>query len=635
MPRVPSVSYDAVEPDKVTAQQVTPIASPKLNQLQGLADAFNKFAEPLKRAAIELEDTENDAISLQGFNQLSDDINSIMFSPETGYSNTQGLDAHKNRQKTIQSIRDSYDAVYNQLKTPEQRYLFQSKTTPLLKQTERSIDTHAAQGLRAYNIGEAKAAIDSSTRNAINFAPSVFDMYDPTSKEVVDLGVGQIVASVDASAKLYGIPPNSESGEALRKQHLQIYASGMMNRYLNSQDLVSAQGFLEYARKYDMLTPEQITEYVGVLKNGNQNNISLDYAFQLRAKNPDNLKAQIQDLNGLYQSGQVDADMFDKVNGRLIHMNNQDAQNKAVQKEQVFGEFVDWATNNPQASFFDLPVVLGEKLKQSGQYENALSFINNGNQFTTNPEAYGLFLEIKNNPIMREEFGKLSEAQVYSQYRNLLNNRDFEELKSYHAKLNNKEDAAGAKVLGISDIIDQTAISVSLFGDNTNKILSSGKKMSDKQSAYFYQFKQKLQNYLSDQEKMKPNGQPLTNVETQQLAKQFATEYALNENNSFENFEKGGKGYKMQLGQFETEVVIPPEVESAVIQLLKEGYVPVTDKNIVLMNAYYTQPALRQIIEKEIGNKPSVPQILKELEKITISGGIDIKDSSKSKKRIN
>lgn len=152
----------------------------------------------------------NTSASEDALNNFERDKNSILFNPDSGYYNSQGINAYDGAGKTNEDLGALKRKYADTLSSPESKAMFDKAAGAQLRRSNLDIQRHAAKGLKSWEVATVNASVENTIENSSLYYNSPKDLTLQNAKGRLD---------VHEIANMEGI-----TGEALNER-LQTYDS--------------------------------------------------------------------------------------------------------------------------------------------------------------------------------------------------------------------------------------------------------------------------------------------------------------------------------------------------------------------------------------------------------------------------
>lgn len=206
MPTVPRVTNPTVQTQ--TTQRAVARDLPTNAFGGGFGKAIGTVALQFEAAQKQVDIT----VSENALNQFEREKNDLLFNPQSGYFNSQGLDAMEQSAGTIKKFDELKQRYMENMKSQDARTMFSTAADARIGRDARSVQQHAAKGQRAQDIANQTAASENAVENAA--------LYYANDEELA-ISAGTGAEAVVEKAKMEGISgaPLNERLQTFRSIH--------------------------------------------------------------------------------------------------------------------------------------------------------------------------------------------------------------------------------------------------------------------------------------------------------------------------------------------------------------------------------------------------------------------------------
>jgi len=160
MPQIPAVSGPTVQ------QQVVSQPLARSVDISSGTRALGQAVEGVGQDLFKMRDKQEKAEANSALQSFEQEKNEILFNPDNGYYNTQGRNAvdglepaQKKLDETLKRYRDSFE-------NPRIAGIFDAAANARIVRDQQGMLTHSNKGQRVWDLGNAKAELDTSVNNA-------------------------------------------------------------------------------------------------------------------------------------------------------------------------------------------------------------------------------------------------------------------------------------------------------------------------------------------------------------------------------------------------------------------------------------------------------------------------------------
>ena len=139
---------------------------PGLAQGQQIGEALSAFGQGASALGEQMQ-VEVDEAEVQSAANLYDEYTRGVLDPMKGFPSKLGRDAKDGYEDAVKELEEKRKEFGQRLQNPRQRELYEQYSKQRRDRSRSFLDSHAAKQVRAYNIGEKKAAVDSHAEDYI------------------------------------------------------------------------------------------------------------------------------------------------------------------------------------------------------------------------------------------------------------------------------------------------------------------------------------------------------------------------------------------------------------------------------------------------------------------------------------
>ena len=152
----------------------------------------------------------NTSSAEDALNNFEREKNEVLFNPDTGYYNSQGINAYDGAGATNEELVKLKAKYADQLSSEDAKAMFSKAADTQLRRSNLDINRHAAKGLKSYEVATINASVENTIENSVLYYNSPKDLGVQNAKGRLD---------IQAAAEMEGV-----TGEALNER-LQTYDS--------------------------------------------------------------------------------------------------------------------------------------------------------------------------------------------------------------------------------------------------------------------------------------------------------------------------------------------------------------------------------------------------------------------------
>lgn len=253
--RVPKFAAGTVDGGRYTTGRVVQAQVDPQQQAQTMAQGLARFGAGIGALGEKLQD-EVDEAEVQAAANLFDDYTRTVLDPMKGYRSQVGQAAKDSYESTVQDLEAKRQEFGARLKNSRQRELYERYSRSRSDRTRGAIDSHAAQEVRAYNVGEKQAAVAGKMTDYVGL--TTMDKRDPQAEQRALLELKQAVGDL---ADLSGVGPEQ------RKQLIEDAVYGARENAVGSLIDLDRLDEAERAIASDEFDPAKRSGYTAKLKN--------------------------------------------------------------------------------------------------------------------------------------------------------------------------------------------------------------------------------------------------------------------------------------------------------------------------------------------------------------------------------
>lgn len=198
----------------------------------------------------------------EGDNALLSSIDGVLYDAENGYLGTVDKDAIDGRDAARTAINDAVQKASSAIKTNAGKRMFERAAAARTASALRSIDSHALQQSKAYNVGQAKARSTLAQNAAINTWADPAEYFK--NKETM------------LSEAVYGL--DGAAAELARAEALQGLHAGVLNRMLAQEQYTDVRNYLD--TNADGISAEFRVRVETILKGAENSEFAQQFAMQ-------------------------------------------------------------------------------------------------------------------------------------------------------------------------------------------------------------------------------------------------------------------------------------------------------------------------------------------------------------------
>lgn len=355
----------------------------------GIGDAAQQIA-PVVNAGLDFKkqvDTTNAESALVNFER---DKNDLFFNPESGYFNTQGINAFDGAQGTSQSLDKLKQQYSDGLSSGESKRLFDKAAGAHVSRANADIMRHSAKGFQTYEVATMAAQTENTLENASLY-------WNDPDRLKVQATLGE--QSIIDSAAMQGL------GAEATNEKLQNYRSAFAT---NSITAATASSAAEGQKALDESVKRKLVEgpdkvnldkiiagkfKVEETQFNAQQSVLMASKFNRDHDNRTDIKAEVDKID--------DPVLRKKTMSESMYQFNQKEIAKSEGEEGYYNEGIDFITQGGSAEEFQAANPAAWEGMNAVQRNNMV----NGKHMTTDQVQFNNVMSLPNN-----ELGKLNAA---------------------------------------------------------------------------------------------------------------------------------------------------------------------------------------------------------------------------------
>lgn len=295
-------------------------------------------------------------------------IDAVLYDPDNGYLGTAGKDAIDRAEAALKELERLRSDGGKSIKTGLGRRMFERTIESRISAATRSVQSHAMQQTRVYNVGQAKA------RSALAQNAAVNEWANPEQYEI-----NKGVMLEEAAFGLDGAAANVARMEALQGLH-----AGVLNRMIAQEQFSSARDYFDRKDVQAEMPESMKTEVLAKLRTAGVKTESLDVFLGLSGTSAE----KRQTLEERYRSGNISAEVYDASIQRVNAAEDQAEQDRVLMNREMSGQAQSWILDNPSKPLTDMPVELQTWARESGSYDDLNRFKYYMGDPPANPQMY-------------------------------------------------------------------------------------------------------------------------------------------------------------------------------------------------------------------------------------------------------
>lgn len=397
MPTVPI--YDTPQVDQATLPAAQ-FAAPDMPDVAGkqmaqLGQATLAAGATTSRIAQHLQAEQDDAQTKALDNEFADRMRVILHNKDTGYMNQVGKNAVDGRDATVKAIDEARVEISAGLQNDVQRRMFDAVTGRRVQTALTHVDTHAANQTRIWHDGESVARIKSGIADALT-SSAAWNQKDADGKATGPYNMAKATAIAEARSLASMRGYDTAQTEQLVAETAAGLHTAVLTNMVSLGQSKTARDYLEAAApEIAKGAPDKLDDLRNLVKQAGVKDESLTLSMQLKG----GLNEQLGALKGLYDKGDITADVYDATRQRAEHNWQLRKSQQAEGEKALVGNAYDWLLKNQGKSVLDMPPGLYNGLKQTGHLANVVSFARVNGKPETDPTAYyGLYRMAMDNP---------------------------------------------------------------------------------------------------------------------------------------------------------------------------------------------------------------------------------------------
>mgnify|MGYP000892128271 FL=1 len=381
--------------------------------------AINKMTSDLFTVMEKVQEDMDVAAVKDADNKLSEAVRKAMNDPENGYLSTAGKRALAARPDVESGLVDVNDNIMKGLSTQRQRDAYEQTSRQRLSAALNSMDKHALSQAKVYKAAESAVRVDSAMQDAIaNWGTWV-------DKDTNGNGTGEyykykatMLEEIRGSVEMAGFVPGTQEYNmavktaqvgALTELHKQI-----VQNMVTDERIPEANAYLNEALESGEIDGASYDVIAKLVKTGGDKKQSLDLYNVISGADE---KTQMDQAKKWYDDGVVSSDAYDMLVNRIDNGRTRRKQQEAEFEDGVMIDMQNWAFENQDKLWSDMPTDMLTALKETGRLDDAKIFIENGAfahdedawiEFTTTPQAE---LDKMTPSEFRNKYGNKLDAQ--------------------------------------------------------------------------------------------------------------------------------------------------------------------------------------------------------------------------------
>lgn len=460
-------------------------------QMQELGGAMQKAAGEVGKIADQLQLETDEAFIKEKDNQFAETLRKLLHDPDGGYLNTLGKDAVGGRDGTIEAVNKARQIIEQDIRTPQQRAMWQGVADRRVQSGLGMIDTHASQQVKVYREGQTVARIKTGVDDAVaNWAGG------DAPGGLYSTARSTTLAEVDELAKLRGYSP--EQAQQLRQETLTGMHGSVIGNMISLGATKQAQAYLD--KNIKEIDPEKVDDFRKLVEQSNLKDRSLELSMTIKG----GLSQQRKTLDEMFTRGEINAEMRDATLTRMEHNYSIQKAQQAEWEKSLIGQAQDYLIKNPNATVQDLPPQMYRSLVSTGHIGTIAGFARSG-RFDTDPRVWA---EISS--MSQSELAKMTPAEFFNRYRGKLDDAHLE--KGYALVNGARGEAKDPQHLDIISTNDRMKGAAVQLG-----ILDATGKPSDDQATAYFAFQQNIEKRVTAFERNNLGGKRKATDEELQL----------------------------------------------------------------------------------------------------------------------
>lgn len=373
---LPSVSVNSGGLPQFQAGQVAPAQN-----LAGQGAAqFGQGLEQAGAGLLRLQDRINDSRARAADTEFSEWSRAAV----SEYRNKKGWDAIQARDQIVQDLNKKRKELAEGLDNQWQREAFEQRAAARSQFFSSSVDDHFTGQSTAYEIGQAKAALDANISDYSESFSSPQTITPMAESPFYKDAMGNVGTMMRAQGVQPGSPMWKQAEEQIRTQ-MHVNALAAM---VQSQDPASRQMAREYYKQSkDDIPSAERAKIDSAMRKMDVDDISFAVSQQLLAEHPGDLMSQVQKLD-IMRAGRMEEEEYAATLGKLTSRFNISQSAKAEQRNTMRNQYEQSlrsaiAGNQDWSAWQSENAAMVSQLTDLGMYDEAQSYWANRGRVTT------------------------------------------------------------------------------------------------------------------------------------------------------------------------------------------------------------------------------------------------------------
>jgi len=407
MPRVPQVDLPSVS---VNAGAMPQFQAGQVVPAQNLAgQGASQLGQGLEQAGagmLRLQDRINDARARSADTEFSEFSRAAV----SDYRNKRGYDAIQARTQLMQDILRKQKELADGLDNQWQREAFEQRAGFRKMHFAAQVDDHFVGQSTAYEIGQAKAALDANVSDYTDSFSTPGTIQPMEESPFYKDAMRNVASIMQAQGIQPGSPMWKQAEEGVVTQmHVNTLAS-----LAQSQDPASRQMARDYYKQHSSSIPAAERGKIDkAIRAMNVDDIAFSASQQLMSAHPKDLMTQIKILDGMRAFGGIDEEEYKAIVGKLTERFNlnryAEDQQKGELRRQYEGSLRDAIRGSQDWSAWETSnAALVTQLQDMGMYDEAQSFWSNRGRLTTRQGEARMMEHLANPQTLKAEDGDVA-----------------------------------------------------------------------------------------------------------------------------------------------------------------------------------------------------------------------------------
>ena len=389
MPTVPIYDTPRVDQTALPSQQFAAPDMPDVagKQTQQLGQAMSGLGAVGMKIADQLQAERDDAQTKALDNALADRMRMILHNKDTGYLSQVGQQAANGRDATADALAKARDEISGGLENDVQRKMYSRVANARMQSALLQVDTHAAQQTRVWHDGESVARFKSNLADMVANSAG-WNQKDANGKTTgaYNMARATAVGELEGLAAMRGL--SGDGAKMFVAENMAKAYAGVLTNMVSLGQSKTARDYLEQvAPEIAKGAPDQLDNLRTLVKQAGVKDESLTLSGQLKG----GLNEQVGALKGMFDKGEITADVYDATRQRVEHNWQMRKAQQAEGEKALMGNAYDWVLKNPGKDILDMPAGMYNSLKNTGHLASLATFARtSGKPITDDATYYGL-----------------------------------------------------------------------------------------------------------------------------------------------------------------------------------------------------------------------------------------------------